>query len=293
MRRRVVFVIILVTLLIGAASVLSAQTTVTEENLLRLVKSNAPSALIVKAIQMAKVIDVDTSLENTVALMGKGVSQEVVTVLVDRKEQLSSSSRPPAPSAPAPSVDSTGTNTYSIPDEFNQYRIVVFVETEKGLTPLRAELTKMKSTSPLKMVVTPFSGLKTSGVLEGPKSSIQLPGPKVVVVIRLFEGMNNVDDYQLFPLISKKDHREFTTSKMSVFKGMSTGPSDLATTKFEKVGPNTYRASLELSAGEYGLMTQGSQGLTRLVSTDALPSGRANGTEKFPSHFAYLNPLFF
>jgi hypothetical protein len=249
--RRNLFSVILLAILLAGMTFVSAQT-VTEENLLGLIRSNASEQMITQAISMAKVIQVDTSFENLPNLMKKGVSQVVLTALVDRKEQLGASKISPSPTVSP--VAKTGLATITVPDKTG-----VYVQTPSGLIPLRAETTKTKTTSPMKvMAFGALGGIKTQGVLDGPKSPVQLSGPEVVLIVRILEGVD-VDSLQLFPLNSKKDHREFTVANMSFFKGQSIGPSDSAKTKFEEIGPNTYKATLSLKSGEYGIMAQSSR----------------------------------
>lgn len=69
------------------ASTMPAQT-VTEENLLAVSKKSPDLAI--KAISMAKKIEVDLSFENLPVLLEKGVPQSVLDALVQRKERLES-----------------------------------------------------------------------------------------------------------------------------------------------------------------------------------------------------------
>lgn len=103
---------------------LAAQTVVTEEGLLRLVKGGASETLIIKAISMATAVEVDPSLENTVSLMGKGVSQPVMDALVKRKAELSSSSAM-LNSAASPTPNISGGASVCVLQDRTEVRLVV------------------------------------------------------------------------------------------------------------------------------------------------------------------------
>lgn len=275
MRRSLLFIFILVVLLAGTTSLLAQPAmTVTEDNLLALIRSNAPEKLVIKAVSMAGKIDVDTSLEGTVALMGKGVSEEVVNALVRRKEQLTS--RQPATLTPVSAQAVALAPTGSTPEEAG-----VFIETPNGLVSLKSESIETKGPSAFGIIKSGgglVGGLKVSGILDNPRSPVQLSG-RVVIIARILEGESIDDACQLVSLETKKNRRELTTARTGFMKGTSFGPKaggfGIGTgVEFKKIAPNTYRTVMDLPSGEYGvLVARQSQrlytfGVYPLVSTN-------------------------
>ncbi len=253
------FLAVLFVLLSAASLLLSAQTTVTEENLLRLIGSKAPETLIIKAISMAKSIDVDTSLEGTVALMGKGVSEKVVKALVEKKEQLDYSSTSTSPSTSPSSIgeaDRAAPMVGTIPTETG-----MFVETSTGLTPLPLETVSSRKSpgafQAMRMGASlGFSRMKMSSSLSGTRSSMQLSG-SITVVLRCMDGIS-ADDYKLVALEQNKksESREFVTNSAGL-RGSSSDENAIPAA-FQKIGPNVYKTTLaDLKDGEYGFLIMG------------------------------------
>jgi hypothetical protein len=243
--------LLLVVLLVGAAPLL-AQSTVTEDNLLRLIGSKAPEGLIIKVVNSATTVEVDTSIENIPRLMEKGVTGPVLTALVERKEKLSNSS----PVTPVPAVAPVNGEA---PADTG-----VFVETASGLTPLPLETVASRKSpgafQAMKMGASlGFSRMKLSSSLSGVKSSAQLSGT-ISLVVRCINGIS-ADDYKLIVLEpnKKSGSREFITGSAGMMS--SSSGSNTVPLTFEKIGPNTYKTALTLKGGEYGFLVFGNSKL--------------------------------
>ena len=77
-------------------------------------------------------------------------------------------------------------------------------------------------------------------------------------------------EYQLVALDVKKDGREFTEAKVSMFGASSGVNKDAVAVKFDKIGRNAYKATLSaLVKGEYGILAPGA-----LASANGASSGK-------------------
>ena len=228
----VAFVLVLLPAAIG-----QTKKPLTADDLLQMKQAGFDDPTVVKAIE-ANGAAIDTSAQGLVALKGAGLSDVVI------RAALSSAK----PEARAIMPKATG-------DQATEEVGVYFMEGDQH-RPLPAELIKRKGTSPFKMMATGgFRGMKTSGSVEGAKSSLQISGHAVVLIIRCPQSITS-DENQLFMLDSKKDSREFTLGKIGILKGPSYGrdSKDVVNAKFEKISPNTYKALLTtLKKGEYGV----------------------------------------
>jgi len=253
-------VLVSVALLAGAA--LSAQT-VTEENLLGLKKSNAPDALIIQAISMAKKIDIDTSFENTVRLMSKGISQGVVDALVQRKAKLESQVTNPAVTAlPTNPPHMTSSTVTPIPTDASQ--IIGACPERDGAYFLSPSGWKKMEEAPLQemsqnltSVTNPF-GKKTMGFkLDGPEAPMKVGvQPEFCVVNSSETALRSI---MVVKLIKRGRNRELTTSSSGAFRRTKIMEYDkLANVKIERKSEREIKVRFpgEIETGEYGLMIQ-------------------------------------
>jgi hypothetical protein len=212
----------------------------TADDLVQMKKAGFDDPTMVRAIE-TNGSAIDTSAQGLLALKDAGLSDAVIRAALSGRKTESEAKEPPFKSSNDPESGEVG---------------VYFME-EGNLKPLPAEVIKQRGTSPFKLMATGgFRGVKTSGTVVGGKSSLQLAGHAIVLVIRCPQGMT-ADEYQVLILDAKKDHREFMMGKMGFLRGPSSGADskDIVNAKFEKIAPNTYKATTltELKAGEYGV----------------------------------------
>lgn len=212
---------------------------ITADDLIKMKSAGLDSQTVVKLIE-TNGSTIDTSADAILALKNAGVDSSVIRAAI-------SSTRPDSSSLiTSPLTQPSG----PIPEEAG-----IYVQENDKFRTLPVEIPKQKSTSPFKVMATGgFGSVKVQGELKGSKSSLQLTAP-VVLIVRCPAGMN-IESYQLLTVESKKDTREFTTSRMSAFRGMSSGQSDkeVINIRFEKIGPQTFRTPpSNLKRGEYGI----------------------------------------
>jgi hypothetical protein len=175
----------------------------TAEGLIQMKKAGFDEQTMIKAIE-ANGATVDTSAQGLMSLKDAGLGDAVIraTLLASNPERASL----PSASTPTSSL---------IPEE-----VGVYLADSGKIKPLPAEVVKFGSTSPFRMMATAgFGATRIKGKVAGAKSPVQLSGP-IVLVLRCPEGVSP-DAYQLLILDTKKNSREFTTGKMSMFGGMS------------------------------------------------------------------------
>lgn len=253
-----------IVLLSGAA--LSAQT-VTEENLLSLKRSNAPDELIIKAISMAKGIEIDTSFENTVRLMGKGLSQAVVDAVVQRKAQLGG--QPVAPVQVASIPGSTQTIGVCPAKEGAYYRASTGWQKME-----QAPLQEMSQN--LTRATNPF-GKKTTGFkFDGPEAPITVGTQPEFCVVDSSDSTTR--SIMVVKLTKRGKNRELTTSSSGVFRHTKIMEYDkLTSAKIERKSDREIVVSFsdDIKPGEYALMVR-----TGLVFDFSVRATESDSAEK-------------
>lgn len=236
-----------------ACAIVSGQT-VTEENLLNLKKSNAPDELIIKAISMAKKIDVDTSFENTVRLMGKGISQAIVDTLVQRKAALEPQVTNSAPATAMPPLESPPRSSPPTPASTCPQGDGAYFLTASGWKKMeQAPLQEMSQN--LTRATNPF-GRKTMGYkLDGPEAPVKVGLLPEFCVVGSSETATR--SIMVVKLTKNRNNRELTTTSSGVFRRTKIGEYDrLDNVKVERKSDREIMVNLpgELKPGEYGLM---------------------------------------
>lgn len=252
-----------------AGAALSAQT-VTEENLFSLKKSNAPEELIIKAISMAKKIEIDTSFENTVLLMSKGVSQAVVDALVQRKAKLE-----PQTSSPAVAVALAATPLPTNPSQILgacPERDGAYFLTPSGWNKMeQAPLQEMSQN--LTRATNPF-GKKTMGFkLDGPEAPAKVGLQPEFCIVN--SGEAALRSIMVVKLAKRGNNRELTTMSSGVFRRTKMMEYDkLENVKIERKSEReiTVKFPVEIETGEYGLMIR-----TGLVFDFSVRPGGSDG----------------
>jgi hypothetical protein len=232
-------------LLTGAA--LSAQT-VTEENLLGLKRSNAPDELIIKAIAMAKKIEIDTSFENTVLLMSKGVSQAVVNALVQRKEELV-----PQATSPVASTAPANGNPLQTVGVCPQREGAYFLSPSGWKKMEQAPLQEMSQN--LTRATNPFGKKTTGSKLDGPEAPVKVGLQPEFCVVDSSETVAR--SLMILKLAKRGKNRELTTSSSGVFRRTKIMEYDkLENLQIERKSEREIIVKLpgEIQPGEYALM---------------------------------------
>jgi hypothetical protein len=231
---------------------LSAQThkPLTAADLRQMKTAGFDDQTIINAIA-ANGVSLDTSVQGLISLKQSGLSEKVIDAAL-------------AAATPKPPPSNTPAQDPGIPDEIGAYAMVKGV-----LTSLPVEVVNFKTAG---MLGAAFSyGIhkaKLQGTVPGERSSSQLTLP-VTLTIRCADGTAPTE-YQLVPLESKKDIRQFTEAKVGL-TGASGGVDNQAISlTFQKIARNTYKAMVpELKRGEYGFLAPGA-----LASANGASSGK-------------------
>jgi hypothetical protein len=244
---------VLAALISGAA--LPAQT-VTEENLLSLKRNNAPEEFIIKAISMAKKIAIDTSFENTVRLMGKGISQGVVDALVQRKAKLEPAVTSSVVTA-NPVVTTVPTNPPPTAGACPNGDGAYFLSSSGWKKMEQAPLLEMSQN--LTRATNPF-GKKTMGFkLDGPEAPVKVgPKPEFCVVSNSDISVRSI---KVVKLAKRGKNRELTTSSSGVLRRTKVMEYDsLDNVHIERRTDREIAVTVaaEIDTGEYALMLGGS-----------------------------------
>lgn len=238
--------LLLVSLLLLGSVVAQPGRPLSSKDLIKLKNAGIDSQLVVKMIGSHGLTS-DTTLDSILALQQEGLDPVVVRAAL---------------SALQPSTGSSGDD--HPPSVRTQIEAGFFVEKSGASTPLPVEVPRQRSTGAMRAMATGgFGAVKMRGELSGSTSSLQLTAP-ITITLRCPEGLG-AEDFQLISLQAKKDHREFTMSKMTPFGGMSTGPDSIPL-RFEKVERGTFKAQLvNLNPGEYGFASR-SAGATKVYT---------------------------
>lgn len=235
---------------LAVAFAFSTPKPLTSTDLIQMKAAGFDDQTIVNAIA-ANGVAIDTSVEGLISLKQSGLSKIVIDAALGA-----------AAPKPTPATPSTPDNR--IPDEIGAYAMVKDV-----LTPLPVEVVNFKTAGTLAMAFTyGIKKAKFQGTVTGNSSPAQLMLP-VTLILHCADG-TAPNEYQLVPLETKKDSREFTEAKMG-FAGASGGVNDLAVSvKFEKIGRNTYKAKVsEMKRGQYGFLAPGA-----LASANGASNGK-------------------
>jgi hypothetical protein len=255
--------IILLFIVLLSGTALFAQT-VTEGDIIGLKKSNAPDELIIKAISIAKRIDVDTSFNNTVLLMSKGISQAVVDALVRRKAQLESQTTSlSVPTLPTNPPQSTGT----YPQAAGSY----FLSPSGWKKMEQAPMLEMSQN--LTKVINPFGKSSMGQKLDGPEAPVKVGLQPEFCVI----GNSEIPIRSLIvvKLTKRGKNRELTTMSSGVFRATKINEYDkLSNVLVERISDReiTVKFDGEIKSGEYALMI----GLGSVFDFSARPAGKEN-----------------
>jgi hypothetical protein len=236
---------------LAIGSLLTAQQTLNNEGVIKMIKAGLSEDVIAAAISSSPGT-YDTSAEALVALKAAGAGDKIVVALVSK------SSAPPASAA----VTATSTLPKGI-DEVGVY----YKDRSGNWVALMPEVVNFKTGGAMKKFMT--NGIvkgDINGHIEGKraKTSVTLP---VVLAVYVSEGIA-ITEYQMVRLHENSNSREFRSVTGGVVHASGGAKRDLVEFQPEKIAPRLYQLTLDASVGkgEYGLIPPGSYSSTNMAS---------------------------
>lgn len=229
-------------LLAFAASLAFAQDSLTNESILKLVKSGLSEDLVVSMVknQPGKY---SLGADDIVALKGGGVSDKVLAAMIEKK---------PAGAAA----------TAAAPADAGKFaEIGVYVKKGGDWTELLPEIVNWKTGGTMKSIATVGVVKKDmNGNIPGLHSRNSMSAP-LEFTISMPEGVA-ITEYQLLRLRTNKDYREFRTVTGGVFNQRGGAMRDMVPFEGKKISSRVYSVVLpnNLGAGEYGFIHLGASG---------------------------------
>jgi hypothetical protein len=250
---RKLFISVILAIAFGVVAL--AQTTLTNETIIKMAKAGLSDDVIISTItsQPGKYA---TTPDDLIGLKGAGVSDRVIGVMVERMVAINSAA--PAPATPAPSAAAPSTpaapaaapgGTPASPQEVGVYFL-------KGETwaDLHPEVVNFKTGGVLKTIGT--AGIvkgDVNGHINGEHSTTHLKTP-VTLLVYTHEGVD-ITEYQLLRLRESKDAREFRTVTGGVMHVSGGATRDLLPFESKKIAPRTYQILLpNIGSGDFGLL---------------------------------------
>lgn len=230
-------------------SVLVAQTALTNDSIVKMVKAGLGEDIIVSTIK-SQPGQYGITADDLITLKTGGVSDKIIAAMMEKNSgapsaapapsgnPLAAAVTPAAAATPAPVVNEIG----------------VYYSKAGKWTDLSPELVNFKTGGVLKTIGT-AGVLKgdVNGHLNGLHSPNQLKTP-VELLVYTPEG-TNITEYQLLRLRDQKDSREFRTVTGGVFHASGGATRDAMPFEGKKVAARTYTVSLPgIAPGDYGLL---------------------------------------
>ena len=243
----------LAVLFLAFASLLTAQQTLNNDGVIKMVKAGLSDDVVVAAINGSAPSGFDTSTDALVALKTAGVSDKIVAVMVARAS---------AP-ATAPATAPTGS---SLPPGIDEVGVYYKDKFGKWMS-LMPEVVNFKTGGAMKKFAT-YGLIKNdvNGHIEGKTAKTQVTFP-VVFAVYVSEGIA-ITEYQLVRLHQQSSSREFRSVTGGVIHESGGAKRDLVEFQPEKIAPRLYQISLDSSAGkgEYGIIPPGSYTSSNMAS---------------------------
>ena len=253
MRIRVVTGVLIVLL----AALSSAQSTLNNDGVVKMVKAGLGEDIVVSAIRNQPG-QFSTSADDLITLKKSGVTDKIIAAMLEKGTSGPPAAAAPVPSgnplvaaapAPAPSGAVTAPTPAPVVSE-----VGVYYNKKGEWADLPPEVVNSKTGGVLKTIGT--AGIvkgDVNGHVNGLHSKNQLTKP-VEMLVYTQEGVA-ITEYQLLHLREQKDSREFRTATGGVFHASGGATRDLIPFESKKVAPRTYLITLtSLNPGEYGLL---------------------------------------
>jgi hypothetical protein len=218
-----------------------AQETLTNESVVKMVKSGLGESLIVTMVQ-TQPGKYSLAADDLVKLKEAGVSEKVMTAMLAKA------------SGGAPSGNATITAPAADPDVPSGIEIGVYYRKAGKWEEMLPEVVNWKTGGVFKRVAT--AGIvkgDVNGNIQGAHSRNSLKSP-VEVLIYTHEGIA-VTEYQLLRLRENSNYREFRTVTGGVMHESGGATRDLVPFEGKKVASRMYKVVLpSLGAGDYGFL---------------------------------------
>ncbi len=230
-------------LLLLILSVALAQTALTNDSIIKMVKAGLGEDIVISTIKV-QAGQYSTGADDLIALKGAGVSDKIIAAMISRNS--AGAATPPAAAASAPATVSAPPPVVS--------EVGVYYKKGDKWADLQPEVVNFKTGGVLKTIGT--AGIvkgDVNGHLNGLHSPNQVKTP-VDILVYTPDG-TAITEYQLLRLREQKDSREFRTVTGGVLHVSGGAARDVVPFENTKVAPRTYTVRLpNLGAGEYGLL---------------------------------------
>lgn len=242
-------------LFLAIASLLTAQQTLNNDGVIKMVKAGLSDDVVIAAINGSAPGGFDASTDGLVALKGAGVSDKVVTAIVARAS---------TPVTPTPAAAATSGS--ALPKGIDE--VGVYYKDKSGnWASLMPEVVNFKSGGAMKKFAT-YGIVKNdvNGHIEGKSAKTQVTLP-VVFAVYVPEG-TAITEYQLVRLRQQSNSREFRSVTGGVIHESGGAKRDLVPFSPEKIAPRLYQITLiqGTDKGEYGIIPPGSYTSTNMAS---------------------------
>jgi hypothetical protein len=250
------------------------------EDVMKLAKAGLSEDIIVEQIRK-KNQAFDLTTDQLIALKTAGVSDRIVTIMLDPSKSVSlpvapveraAMVAPPLEPQAARSVPAPGDTEPILPSE-----IGVYARNQNQWAEVEPEIVYWKTAGVLKTVAT--AGIMhgdVNGRVPGVSSQTGFRTPLELLVVAP-EGVV-LAEYQLIRLRPNKDSREFRTVTGGVFHSQSGAFRDMLNFDSKKLASRTFRITFPSSAGpgEYGLLPPGSGNGSGKIYTFRISESAAN-----------------
>ena len=245
--KKALFIVLTLSLLSGDAAI--AQSALTNETIVKMVKAGLGDDLILGTINSQPAKFSVASADDLIGLKKNGVSDKVIAAMVAK----GASAAPPTPAAPAAAPAPTSPLVAEIG---------VYHKKADSWAEVQAEVVNFKTGGVLKSIGT--AGIvkgDVNGHLNGLHSPNQVKTPLEFLVYTP-EGVS-ITEYQLLRLRDQKDSREFRTVTGGVMHVSGGATRDMVPFESKKIAPRTYTIVMPtLGAGEYGFLPPASSDAT-------------------------------
>jgi hypothetical protein len=230
------------------AAVCSAQTALTNDAIIKMVKAGLGEDIVLSSIK-AQPGNYTTGADDLIALKKAGVSDKIIAAMIG-KAGAGGATAPAAPT-PAPAAAAAPASPAA---PAQQFEVGVYYKKADAWTDLPPEVANFKTGGVLKTLGT--AGIvkgDINGHLNNSHSPNQLKTP-IDLLVYTPEGVA-ITEYQLLRLRDEKDSREFRTVTGGVLHVSGGATRDLVPFENKKLAPRTYEILLpNVGAGEYGLL---------------------------------------